>query len=123
MTSVSNTPFERLGGYDAIRGLVDAFYAKVLAVPGLARFFAHADIKRVKHHQTQFIAALLGAPDVMSDEALRAAHQALGITHDDFEQTMLVFRETLEEAGLEAADVGLLVAELRKRAPLVLADG
>ncbi|MGE0046820.1 MAG: group 1 truncated hemoglobin [Hyphomonadaceae bacterium] len=112
--------FERLGGMPALRAIVTRFYEKARTAPGLARFFAGREMQRLIDHQTHFVASLLGGPGAHTDAMIRDAHAGLGIGEPDFAMMLLMLREALEEAGLGASDVGLVVSEMRKRADLVI---
>jgi truncated hemoglobin YjbI len=117
---MNDTPFDHLGGHPAIRGLVDAFYGKIFAVPALARLLQRTDLEELKQRQARIIAALLGAPEPAPDAPLRSAHADFSVSVHDLEQILLLLRETLEEAGVEAAPVGAVVAEMRRRGQAIV---
>lgn len=45
------TLYERLGGYSAIKAVVDAFYVKILADPSLAPFFSKSNMPKQAEKQ------------------------------------------------------------------------
>ncbi|GAX24689.1 hypothetical protein FisN_4Hh247 [Fistulifera solaris] len=47
--------YDRLGGVEAVRAVVDEFYKRLVADPKLAKFFADANVGKLKIHQLQFL--------------------------------------------------------------------
>jgi hemoglobin len=104
--------FESMGGFARVRLIVSDFYEKVLESERLARFFADVDMRRLIDHQTKFIAAVMGGPAAFSNEQMARAHMRLGITAIDFEEMASLFRETLEDFGVEPAELERLHAHV-----------
>jgi hemoglobin len=92
-------PYERLGGIDAIRPVVDEFYARVLADRELAPYFAGYDVDRIKRHQVLFLAWMLGGPYTYPGRPLAETHRGLGITSADYDRVVAHLRATLADAG------------------------
>ncbi|MEZ5865844.1 MAG: group 1 truncated hemoglobin [Geminicoccaceae bacterium] len=114
------TIFQRYGGFAVISRIVLSFYDRVLDSDQLAPYFEHVDMPVLIDHQTKFIAYLTGGPATISDEALRIAHANRGIDRPAFEEMRRLLAETLEEHGLEPADLEAVMAEIDKRAGLVV---
>jgi hemoglobin len=93
------TAYQRLGGIDAIRPVVDEFYARVLADPGLAPYFVGLDVARIKRHQVLFLASLLGGSITYPGRSLGVAHSGIGITSEDYDRVAVHLRAVLEDAG------------------------
>jgi hemoglobin len=106
------TLFDSLGGFARVRLIVSDFYDKVLESERLAPYFAGVDMRRLVDHQTKFIAAVMGGPAAFTDEQMSRAHKRLGITSGDFDEMAALFRETLEDFGVGAADVERLHAHV-----------
>jgi hemoglobin len=110
--------FARFGGFARVRLLVSAFYEKVLESDRLSRHFAGVDTRRLIDHQTRFISAIMGGPASYSDDHIGRAHRGLGITPSDFEEMLLLLRETLEDHAISPADIDTIeshVLGLRER--------
>ena len=80
----SATPYERLGGADAVTLLADNFYARVLADPALLPLFADPDEDHSGRMEL-FLAELLGGPDAHTrhrggPNTMFRVHQGLRIT-------------------------------------------
>jgi len=112
--------FQRLGGFAKIRGIVSELYDRILDSE-LEHFFDGVDVRRLVDHQTKFIASVMGGPASFSDEHLGRAHRHLGITRADFALLADLFRETLEDHGLDASDVDFIVREVAARQQAVVA--
>lgn len=107
------TLFQRIGGFAQVRKIVSEFYDRVLEEEELASYFRGSDMRRLIDHQTKMISSMLGGPGSVSEEHLRRAHRPLDIRADHFDQVADILRETLEDAGLEAADVDAVDAQVR----------
>jgi hemoglobin len=102
---MSQTVFERSGGFVRVRRIVTDFYDRMLDNPLLAQYFEHTDMRRLIDHQTKFISSVMGGPAAYTDEQLERSHAHLNIARSEFLEMASLLRETLEEHGLEPADV------------------
>ena len=97
------TPFELLGGADAIRRLVDAFYPRVQADPDLAPIFP-ADITPVRDKQYLFLTQFLGGPPLYSEQyghpMLRARHLQHPVTPRRREAWLRCMVAAMDEVGI-----------------------
>ncbi|CAN5708102.1 hypothetical protein BH23GEM9_BH23GEM9_17370 [soil metagenome] len=118
----SATAFENLGGFARVRLLVSDFYEKVLESERLRPYFAEVDMRRLIDHQTKFFAAMMGGPASFTDEQMKRAHSRLGIGDDDFDEIAELFRETLEDHGVQEPELGRLHAQLLSMRPHVVAS-
>ena len=108
--------YDGIGGSAAVSAAVDDFYARVLADPKLAPFFASTDLQRLKAHQRSFIAAAIGGPEVFSGRDMKTAHAGLGITSADFDAVAGHLVDTLTGLGVPAdaiGQIGAAIAPLR----------
>src|SRR5262245_13156285 len=103
-----DTMFERYGGVAFVTRLVLAFYDRVLASSLLAPFFANTDMQRLVDHQAKFMSSVMGGPSSYSNAALREAHAHLDVDDRAFDEMIALFRTTLEESGIAAADVAAI---------------
>ncbi|MGH3417371.1 MAG: group I truncated hemoglobin, partial [Actinocrinis sp.] len=69
--------YETIGGAGAVHAAVDDFYARLLADPRLAPFFAEIDLRRLKTHQRAFLTAALGGAQLYQGRDMAAAHAGL----------------------------------------------
>jgi len=87
---MSNTQslFERIGGEEAVTSAVGIMYAKLMADPELAPFFAGIDVDRLIKKQIAFMTVAFGGPHDHTARDLRSAHapfvaRGLGDRHFD----------------------------------------
>lgn len=110
---MSTTLYDRLGGEEAVAGLVDSFYQRVLADPELEPFFANSSMDRLRNMQRAFFAAALDGPVEYPGVSLLEAHQGRGIERRHFRRFVDHLFETLEDARhLERSDVDQIVERI-----------
>lgn len=80
------TVFERLGGVQAVKAAVDAFYERVLADPDLQPFFVGVNLRWLKGRQNAFFIQALGGPQVYKGKDMASAHAGLPIPQEHFGQ-------------------------------------
>jgi len=117
---MSQSIFERYGGFASVSRIVMAFYELVLDSPVISPYFANTDMKRLIDHQTKFMAYLMGGPASFSDEHLERVHRGMEIDRRAFDEMVTLLTETLEDFGFEAADIAVVRNELELRAPLII---
>jgi hemoglobin len=84
----------------AIRQAVEIFYARLLDDPGLAYMWRDTDMPRLKAHQRAFVMQALGGPALYSGRDMKAAHEGLGITGEQFERTVGYLLDSLRQVGV-----------------------
>jgi hemoglobin len=103
------TPYDAIGGRDAIRIAVDRFYERVLADPTLAPWFAATDMDRLRAHQRAFFTTALGGPDEYAGRSVGVAHAGLRITDAAFDRVAEHLTATLLDLGVPAETVEAVV--------------
>src|SRR5262249_34465879 len=76
--------YERLGGKDAIKGVVDEFVTIVAADPRINKKFARSNLDRVKFEVVEQICAATGGPCKYTGRDMRTAHKNMGVTEGEF---------------------------------------
>jgi hemoglobin len=92
--------YDRLGGREGIRAVVDDFYDRLLADEDLGPFFADADMEKLRRTQTDFLCQAAGGPETYDAEPVREAH-----LHVPFEPAHIERAVDLLYRSLEAFDV------------------
>jgi hemoglobin len=95
--------YERVGGSQTIKRLVDRFYDRVLADPQLAPFFPHTDMNALRAKQVMFITMLMGRTRTFSGRSLTTAHadaRAQGLNDGHFDSLLEHFRLALGDVGV-----------------------
>ena len=94
------TLYERLGGLPVVEQAVDLFYDKVLADDRIKHFFDGVDIDRMRTKQRDFITYACGGAVSYESEALRTAHQHLGLKVEHFVAIIEDLETTLAALGV-----------------------
>jgi len=112
---MSQTIFERYGGFSSVSKIVMSFYEKILASPVTNPFFANSDMKTLIDHQTKFIASMMGGPASYTNDHLERVHARLGITEAAFIEAVEMFEETLEDFDMQDDDIEQVLDEVMSR--------
>ena len=88
--------FERLGGEDGVRVVVEAFLERIFRDPLIGFFFHRASRARVRELEVRFAVVHLGGPAGYRGRSMREAHEQHRIFEGQFERRMTIVRETLQ---------------------------
>jgi hemoglobin len=116
------TIYSRCGGAPAMARLVFEFYDRVLASERLAPYFARVDMTRLVDHQAKFIASVMGGPPSFTDDELRDAHAHLTISDEIFDEMTGLLEATLQNSGIDSADIGHVMGIIRNKRRLIVGD-
>ena len=117
---MSQTMFERYGGFSTVSRIVSKFYDRVLDSDTLAPYFADTDMRRQIDHQSKFISNLMGGPASYSNDQLQRSHERLNITDKDFNEVVQVLTETFEDSGISASDVSTIIRDINSRRSIIV---
>src|SRR5437762_2812371 len=110
-----------IGGEPVLAAAVDEFYARVLANPRLAAFFAHTTLDELKMHQRAFLAMALGGPELYTGRTMHDAHAGRGITDADFDRLLVHLVDSLAALDISEPIVEQVIANLEPfRAEIVM---
>ena len=99
-STTERTPYQRLGGTEPIRQVVQAFYERVLADPALIHYFEDVDMAAQRRHFALLVTQLLGGPQEYDGRELGEAHRGLHITDEDYDRVVGHLVATLEQADV-----------------------
>src|SRR5262245_48496340 len=77
--------YDRLGGYPAITAVVDDFIANVAADKRINKFFANANIPRLKGRLADQLCQASGGPCYYAGADMKTAHAGMGIRNREFD--------------------------------------
>lgn len=101
--SERSTLFDSMGGAEAVRRIVEAFYPKVQQHPLLSPLFP-SDIGPVMDKQYMFLSQFFGGPTLYSDThghpMMRARHMPFPITVERADAWLSCMSEAMMEVGL-----------------------
>ena len=112
---MSQTIFERYGGFSNVSRIVMSFYEKILDSPVTSPYFGNTDMKRLIDHQTKFIASMMGGPASYTNDHLERVHALLGITEVAFLEAVEMLKETLEDHDFTDDDIDQVEMEVMNR--------
>jgi hemoglobin len=104
--------YERLGGYNAIVAVVDDFVANVAADKRINKFFAKANIGRLKARLVEQICQGTGGPCIYTGASMKAAHAGMGVRSKDFDALVQDLGKTLNKFKVPKKEQKELVAIL-----------
>ena len=104
--------YERLGGMDAIRAVVNDFVGNVAADKRINKFFAKTDINRLKSNLVNQICQGTGGPCVYTGRSMKEAHAGMGVRAGDFNALVGDLGKTLKKFKVPAREQKELVAIL-----------
>ena len=117
---MSETIFERLGGFSTVRRMVSAFYDQVVESPTVKHHFEGVDMRRLVDHQTKFVASLMGGPVSYTDDALRRVHTQMRISDPEFDEVAELLKETLEDFDVPEAEILEIMSALESRRGVIV---
>ena len=115
--------YSRIGGYEAIEGVVEDFYDRVLADDELSGFFTGTNMGRLRGKQTEFFAAALGGPESYTGPPMKQVHQGRGIAMHHFDLVVQHLANALTTAGVPANTTGQILAAIAPLAPEIASGG
>jgi hemoglobin len=111
-TTPKKSLYERLGGYKAIVAVVDDFVGNVAADKRINKFFAKANVGRLKARLVEQICQGTGGPCVYTGASMKAAHAGMGVENKHFDALVQDLGKTLNKFKVPKKEQGELVAIL-----------
>jgi len=100
MPETPKSLYARLGGYDAIAGVVDDLLPRLREDPLLGRFWTSPRSVDTNNRERQlaidFIAAAAGGPTIYLGRNMKLAHKGMGISGADYAAFMRCLSVTLD---------------------------
>ena len=107
------TLYARLGGYDAIAAVTDDFVGRLVADKRFTRFFVgHSEnsLKKIRMHVIDQICEAAGGPCNYTGRDMRTSHHGLGITGEDWDESVKHFVASLDKFKVPKAEKDELLA-------------
>lgn len=103
------TLYSRLGGYEAVRAVVDDFYDRLLADEELGPLFEGADVAKLRQTQTDFLCEAAGGPETYDAAPVREAHLHIPFTETHIQRAVELLYESLDEFDVPDEDAERIV--------------
>jgi len=108
--------YDRLGGMDAIKAVVDDFINSTAADPKVNKFFAHTDAAHLKGQISEMLCQATGGPCKYTGMSMKDAHAGRKIASGDFDVVAGHLVDTLNKLKVpeqEQKDLLAIVAPLK----------
>ena len=103
------TLYDRLGGHDGIRAVVDDFYDRLVVDDELGPLFEGADMEKLRKTQTDFLCEAAGGPETYDAAPVRKAHLHVPFTPELIQRAVDILHETLDEFDVPEEDAEAVV--------------
>lgn len=101
----TGTLYDKLGGEDVIRKVVDTFYELVLKDETVNHFFANTDMEKQRLHQTKFISFALGGPGRYTGQSMEKVHTGMNLQPEHFDAIVKHLHDALAHFQVDKADI------------------
>ena len=115
--------YRRLGGREAIAGVVDQFVVNALADPRIGPAFKALPAARVgplKTNIADFICENSGGPCSYSGRTMQESHKGLKLTKEDVEACNRALAKALDDKGVRASEKNELMALVQGLMPSIV---
>ena len=96
--------YDRLGGVEAIKAVVNEFVARVAADDRINKKFAKSDIDRTKLHLVEQICFATGGPCVYTGQDMKTTHTNMKVTEGEFNALVEDLVGALDKFNVPAAE-------------------
>src|SRR5262245_6492783 len=104
--------YERLGGKDAIKGVVDELVTIVAADPRINKKFAKTNVDRLKFELVEQICAATGGPCKYTGRDMKTAHKNMGVTEGEFGALVENLVKALDKFNVKEKEKSELLGKL-----------
>jgi hemoglobin len=104
--------YERLGGLDAIKAVIDDFVGRVAADTRINMKFAKSDVPRVKLHLVEQVCAATGGPCQYTGQDMKTTHKNMKVTEGEFKALIDDLTQTLDKFNVGAQEKSELLGAL-----------
>lgn len=105
--------YERLGGYDAIAAVANAFLPRLESDDKLRRFWDHRGedgVEREKQLLIDFLSNAAGGPVYYTGRDMQTAHQGMRIDEEDWQRLVDHLSATLDSFNVPKQEAGEVLA-------------
>ncbi len=119
----SQSLFDKYGGLPTLQRLVREFHHRVMARPGLTRYFEGIDAQRMAEHQVEVVAYAMGKPArIYNFDQLAVAHHGMGIKLSAYEDMIGILRQVLLESKFDGKDIATIINTLDQHRHRIVRD-
>jgi hemoglobin len=104
--------YDRLGGEESIKAVVDDFVANVGADTRINHYFANANLERLKGHLVNQIGQASGGPQQYTGRDMKTTHAGMGIDEPAFNALVEDLVKALDKFAVQEKEKNDLLAIL-----------
>lgn len=104
--------YERLGGEQKLRKIVNDILDKNFNNPQIAHHFRNTDMNKLKQVVFEFFSMGTGGPHTYTGRDMRSSHESLGISESDFSIGNDDVLKALQENGVAKAEIDEVIGIL-----------
>ncbi|MBO0857928.1 MAG: group 1 truncated hemoglobin [Chloracidobacterium sp.] len=112
--------YERLGGKNAIKAVVDDLAARVIVDPRINKKFARSNVDRLKFNLVEFICSETGGPCKYTGRDMKTAHKNMGVTEGEFNALVENLIASLDKFNVGANEKNELLKILASTKPQIV---
>jgi hemoglobin len=105
--------YDRLGGKESLMAIIDDFVTRVAADKRINGYFAHANRPRLEQLLVEQICQATGGPCTYTGKGMKAAHQGMGISTEDFDALLQDLSASLDTFKIGEREKDELLTLLR----------
>ena len=96
----SGTVYQDIGGLPVVYAITDHFITRIEQEPRILEYFKGTDVERFRTHFAQQLCAETGGPCEYEGENMQVIHQGMNINEADFNLTVELLIDAMQDAGL-----------------------
>ncbi|WP_137167101.1 group I truncated hemoglobin [Salinimonas lutimaris] len=112
MPQQSETVYQQVGGLSGIYTITDRFISRIEQEPRILKFFKGSDVARFRTHFAQHLCVETGGPCEYQGESMQVVHQGMNISESDFNLTVELLINAMQDAGVPYTTRNKILAEL-----------
>ena len=116
------TDYERVGGHDGLRTLIERFVDWMFDDFIIGFLFMGRDRERIVRHEVEHASRVLGGPPAYTGRPLGRTHGPLRINRGHFRRRLAILRTVLQEGGVDDDVIARWIAH-DERLEKVITDG
>ncbi|OMJ74422.1 hypothetical protein SteCoe_26638 [Stentor coeruleus] len=101
--------FQKYGGMEFWRDILSDFYSRIASSEKIYHHFIGVDIDNIKIMLVAMLEITLGSEDNSYIDSLKEIHKDKGISHEEFDEWILIYTKTLKDVGISKLDIDHIV--------------
>lgn len=114
--------FEKYGGADFWSDFLNDIYEKLTNSELTRHHFMNKNISHIKEMLLGLLELTLVANSHISEVAMKDSHRPMGITNEEFDEWIKIYRMTLQNSGVADTDITSIVNMLSSYRGVIVAD-